>query len=378
VKKHLALGAVFLAIVGLFLLNGVGAAREWLQPRAYLPLVENNYDEVPLPAPVVWKGTQLPGPQGYVTSIAAISNGDLLALSLTSEGIQLFRSQDEGASWGVVDDPVLSRETRAYRLYASPTGPSGQAVFAIGFFGLARSGDGGVSWQHVDGNLPVGQLVALAFSPDYESEATVYALSISTEGTGPYLYISRDRGQAWQTQSDVADMRNSGLMPNDLAAFGPGGLVIATSSGIVRTEDGGATWQQVAEPFAESGGTPAIRAITRMPSGELLVLSSGQRIPYKSNDGGLTWHWTAAGMDAACQYQGGLTIAGAPGRLFLAAAGIQGNAPGVFYSPDGDIWRPIPLGLPAGAGISTLGALSQDKLLVASADKGLWKVEALP
>lgn len=377
-KKHLALGTVLLAVFGLFCIHAAGATHGELQPRAYLPVVEKAYEEIPLPPPVGWRVTQLSSPPGYLTSVAAISNGSLLAISLTGAGIQLYRSQDEGGSWRIADEPMLDREIGAYRLYASPPGSLPSAMFALGFSGLARSGDGGVSWQRVDASLSSKQLVGLAFSPDYETDGTIYALSVSTGGIGPYLYVSRDMGQTWQTLADIAAIRNGGLVPNDLAVFGPKGLVIATSMGILTTEDGGNTWQQVTDGFAEPGSNPAIRAVARLSSGELLAASSGQRIPYKSNDGGITWHWTGTGMDDAGQYQGGLGLAVAQGRVFLAVAGTQGNAPGLFYSPDGNSWRPIPLGLAPGAGISALYALSGDKLLVAAGDQGLWKVEAIP
>lgn len=377
-KKHFALGTVLLAVFGLFFLHGAGAAQGGLQPRAYLPVVEKAYHEIPLPPPVAWRVSQISSPPGYLTSVAATSNGSLLAISLTGAGIQLYRSQDVGGSWSVVDEPGLGREIRAYRLYPSPAGSQDTAIYALGFSGLARSRDGGVSWQRVDASLSIKQVVGLAFSPDYETDGTIYALSVSTGGIGPYLYVSRDMGQTWQTLADIAAIRNGSLVPNDLATFGLGGLVIATSMGILRTEDGGSTWRQVTDGFAEPGSNPAIRAVARLSPGDLLAASSGQRIPYKSNDGGITWHWTGTGMDDAGQYQGGLGLAVARGRVFLAVAGAQGNAPGLFHSPDGNSWRPIPLGLAPGAGISALYALSDDKLLVAAGDQGLWKAEALP
>lgn len=378
VKKRLSLCAVLLAVLGLFFLYGVGAAREGLQPRAYLPVVEKFYDDVPLPAPVAWRVTQLSSPPGYVTSLAGTSNGNLLAISLTDAGIQAYRSPDEGGSWSMVDEPVLGREIRAYRLYPSPSRSLDQVVLASGFSGLARSGDGGVSWQRVDASLPIKQIVALAFSPDSGGHEALYALSAQAGGLGPYLYRSTDQGETWQTIAGITGIRQGGLVPNDLAAFGPGGLVIATSSGILWSDDSGATWQHEGEAFAEPGRVPAVRAVAGLASGQLLAVTSGRRISYKSSDGGRTWRWTGHGMDEGGQYQGGLALALAPGRVFLAAAGAQGVAPGLFYSPDGESWRDIPLGLEAGSGISALYALADDRLLVAAGERGLWKVEAIP
>ncbi|NOX74976.1 MAG: c-type cytochrome [Alphaproteobacteria bacterium] len=94
---------------------------------------------------------------------------------------------------------------------------------------MLKSTDGGTSWQVLPGAETT--LRAITFSP--ENPEIVYALSRE-------LNISRDGGATWQT---------TGTLPGDVfnlavSAQSPETLFAATMKGLMRSDDGGDTWQK--------------------------------------------------------------------------------------------------------------------------------------
>ncbi len=217
----------------------------------------------------------------------------------------VYRSDDGGQTWG---DPVLfvSDSTGAIDLVMHPTDPSilyaamwervrglQTSHFAGPTSGLYKSTDGGDTWQRLGGGLPdpatqpVGR-IGLAISetnPD-----VLYALY--TDGffyVG--LYRSDDGGQTWRD----AD-------PSKKVAQGTGGfswflgqvrvhpedpdLVFAMDVQLMRSTDGGASWQFFPD-------TPALHAdhhaMAFHPQDPNYIVEGNDGGISISEDGGLSW-----------------------------------------------------------------------------------------
>jgi hypothetical protein len=85
------------------------------------------------------------------------------------------------------DDKTLFAALTPNRYSGGPLGSLAGQLFG--------SADGGLTWGRVRGGLPPHLFVnALAFSPDYAGDRTLFAGLLSPEGRGGGLYVSNDAG----------------------------------------------------------------------------------------------------------------------------------------------------------------------------------------
>ncbi|HVS19445.1 MAG TPA: hypothetical protein VMT18_12645 [Planctomycetota bacterium] len=198
-------------------------------------------------------------------------------LALSEAG--LFLSDDAGERWRRVEVP----EERARRLAVAPGWPADARLF-VGGESLRRSDDGGVTWSEPLGG---GELVAVACAPDLAESGEVFALSMrqgflrSEDGGRSFvpvpgalggfspsklrlssdfaadgtlwvstlsggMRVSRDRGHSFEPLlplgSAVDTVFDFDLSPD----FARDRTALAcTHEGIVRSTDGGATWELV-------------------------------------------------------------------------------------------------------------------------------------
>lgn len=198
-------------------------------------------------------------------------------LALSEAG--LFLSDDAGATWRRLEVP----EERARRLAVSPDWPEDRRLF-VGGGALRRSVDGGATWSEP---LAGGELTAVVCAPDLAESGEVFATSVregflrsddggasfapvagALEGFSPSklrlspdferdgtlwvatlsggIRVSRDRGRTFAPLnplgSPVDTVFDLALSPE----FGSDRTALAcTHEGIVRTTDGGATWELV-------------------------------------------------------------------------------------------------------------------------------------
>lgn len=283
-------------------------------------------------------------PGGTVTALALLPGGDLLAG--TKAG--LFRSADGGQGW--------------QRVTAGPADPSivalaaaGDEIFAATEGGrLYHSTDGGGTWPEVAGWAGFGVGVAIALSPAYTADATLFVATAD----GPFR--SQDRGASWEIANfgllDVDTLciafsptfagdetlwagtafggffrsrnggrswRESGAGLPDAAvqclALDEAGILYAgtESDGVFCSRDGGARWERAGEALAGH----SVNALAALPG--VLLAGTGLGL-FRSTDGGQSWQPCNRGDIAA------FALAGDEQRLF--AGGWQR---GVFGSTDG-------------------------------------------
>ncbi len=217
---------------------------------------------------------------------------DSLRMFCGTDAGQIYESVDGGFNWTWRSDglPPSTGGWRVIGLYLDPhdrnllyagfsDGPSGKRLF--------RSTDGGVSWI----SLP---------SPNDWSVFNILRIPLGTPrlvcalGSNQGLYWSIDEGSHW----------NAGLKRNgvQVAAFDPSnplfmlaGTVGGGSSSLIRSYDGGTTWQP--HSMISLGGTGVgVRSISFAPRSPGVIyigvthsLDGRRKGLYRSTDDGETW-----------------------------------------------------------------------------------------
>jgi photosystem II stability/assembly factor-like uncharacterized protein len=184
-----------------------------------------------------------------------------------STSTQVYNSEDFGRTW----QPVPELDDRAHAFALAPDG-----ALYVGLNGrIARSQDGGQTWEYGGAGLHP-QMPVLDLST-VQQPGGGYALYAATRDG---VYWSTDQGGTWRR-------RKKGLGDVEVEALtwdGEGGVLAATPSGLYRRPPGEDNWEPVAQAFRYkrfytlSGETDTPTIYAGMQSG--LV---------RSADGGKTW-----------------------------------------------------------------------------------------
>ena len=257
--------------------------------------------------PVAADGSWEPaGPGGgYVWELEASpdfqNDGTIFA---STDGAGVLRSTDRGDTWDNVSAGLGHRSIRA--LAVSPAYGADSTVFAGGPDGVYKSVDGGVTWQRSVEGLDNPRVLALGVSPSFADDSTVFA------GVSDGLYRSTDGGSSWQrateglTGATVVSIEFSpgferdstvfaGMLGERVISYMWGALRYVTPpGGVFRSTDGGVTW----EIYGDLKNVSAM-SISLSPSFEVDstafvgTLHSGI---YRTTDGGDAWEQVAAGL----------------------------------------------------------------------------------
>jgi photosystem II stability/assembly factor-like uncharacterized protein len=193
----------------------------------------------------------------------------------------VLRSADGGQTWNVAGFP--SPPPFVSTLAISPNFARDGTIFAGTLEdGIFRSGDRGRTWAAWNFGLLDLNVLALATSPDYAQDETLFA------GTESGIFRSANGGRAWREVNfpidwaPVLSLALSSSYPQD-------GLIFAGTEahGLFRSQDGGATWERLAEESI----TDAVNIILLAPEypaqPDVLVLHEDRLLV--SRDGGETW-----------------------------------------------------------------------------------------
>ncbi len=180
-----------------------------------------------------------------------------------------LRTTDGGQTWARIGGGTIDENVTG--MAASP---SGNVVLAGSLArDLLRSADGGATWAH-PGFSPVG----LQFQkPTFATEQRVIAIRPSGQ-----IALSVDAGQTWRIAYDR--LGQVGLS-NTTMANASVGLVVGNSGLILRSSDGGASWNPVA-----SGTLANMRAVGCLTA--TVCVAAGGFVDgglLRSTDGGATW-----------------------------------------------------------------------------------------
>jgi photosystem II stability/assembly factor-like uncharacterized protein len=216
--------------------------------------------------------------------------------------------------------------------------------------GIYRSEDLGQSWQEASEGLVEPHVRWLAHHPD--GSGTVLA------GTEPAaLFLSRDGGQTWSDRPEVAELRDryGWYLPyspgagciRGFAFAGDRLYAAAEVGGLLRSDDGGRTWQLAkgssGQPrgLAEGFVHPDVHSVAVHPSSPDLVYAPTGGGLYRSRDGGEQWAHLYA-----CYCRAVWTDPTRTGHLILGPAdSVDRNGRIERTSDDGQTWEPASMGL---------------------------------
>lgn len=144
-------------------------------------------------------------PAGPINDLAALRAGDgPLVTFAASDRSQVWRSTDGGDTWAPAATG-LPEGYDVFRIFGSPTFAADHTLYLTGFGPLVRSTDGGDTWAAVD--IPWVDIPRqVVFSPQYASDTTLWVSYFWMEGHGEYppngVVRSTDGGATWELFND--------------------------------------------------------------------------------------------------------------------------------------------------------------------------------
>ncbi len=142
----------------------------------------------------------------------------------------IFKSTDEGASWRTANLGVFDYEIGLAQHKIASLAAVGATIYA-GTTSLLRSADGGASWQHVlAGPLPLSFFNNIGAGGDL--------VVASSDGSQFSLWVSTDAGNTFHE----TPFENGWVSGIDILGSV---ILVASSQGVVRSTDRGATFKPV-------------------------------------------------------------------------------------------------------------------------------------
>ena len=184
---------------------------------------------------------------------------------------------------------------------------------------------------------------------------------------GGGVFKSTDGGRSWHTLRDMAGRSVRALVQ---ARHRSHLLVAGTLEGVFRSKDAGRSWERISPPYH-----PEIRNIESLaldPNNPQVIYAGTWHLPWKTSDGGLSWHSIKKGMLDDSDVFSFLVDRSNHRRVFASACS------GIYQSNSaGAVWRKIQ-GIPHSARRTRV--LRQDPvnpaLLYAGTTEGLWKTSS--
>jgi photosystem II stability/assembly factor-like uncharacterized protein len=234
-------------------------------------------------------------------SVWAKTADDSLLL-VGSSGHGIYASQDQGQNW----QPYGMQEYSHYQVAAlalSPNYAGDQTVFAahnnmLGMGGsIFRTQDGGATWTWLHSDQYIN---ALAVSPDYANDGTILAAA------GGNLVYTNDQGDTWQTMAGWSPYQHGSagqirLLPSYAA---DGRIFVGSSSGFWFSQDNGQSWTQASSSLIGK----QVYALQLSPNfdndGTLLAVAGWsepgiyRQAVFRSTNGGVDWTEVMAGIPA--------------------------------------------------------------------------------
>lgn len=253
----------------------------------------------------------------------------------------LFKSVDGGANWSAANTglPLGGQTlglTTIWAIAVDPNTPS--IVYAGTGAGVFKSTNAGASWQAANTGLvgPPGSAPAIAaLGIDPQVPAILYAAA-SVWGGG--LFKSINGGASWfAAHTGIFDAWGSpAVVSLVIDPLDPANLYAATLSSVVKSINGAGNWL----PLSVSAGDTNLRRLAIDPSAPSTVyVGTDAGTPngvLKTTDGGATWNPVNTGLPGPTTVNALAVDPTAPGTVYVAANNCTGPpcASGVYRSPD--------------------------------------------
>jgi photosystem II stability/assembly factor-like uncharacterized protein len=246
--------------------------------------------------------------KGALRSAVVVDREDSRRIYAATAKSGVYRSEDGGRSWREINDGIIYKE--AWSLVQHPK--TGELCVGTGPSSVFKSSDGGDTWKDCE------QLRSLPETIDW------------TFPRPPH--VSHVKGLA-------------------LCADDPKIIIGAVEEGwVVRSRDGGATWQNIKEGVEFDAHSVAV-----MPDNQTVVMATSGKGVYRSTNGADSFVNCSDGLD--CRYMAQLVVHPArPKVLFTAAAAVPPplwrrpeGAGSAFYRSEnqGNSWERLSGGLPS-------------------------------
>ncbi|MGF1539083.1 MAG: WD40/YVTN/BNR-like repeat-containing protein [Pleurocapsa sp.] len=264
---------------------------------------------------------------------------DLVFAAGTEKG--LYKTENGGANWTL----VMPENNKITAIAFDPAQPD-MVVVGDNKGNLFSSRDRGESWQWLDTLDKSGAIKAVAISPDFALDRTLW---VGTEKEG--IWQTVDGGGSFvQVNNGISDrsIMSLAISPN----YQRDGTILASTwdEGVFRSTDGGKSWEKYSKGLTKDGQADLPNfnrphfsdlSISQGFSQDRTVFVAGFDGLFKSTDGGRVWQELntlsaniIVGLDVSPDYQNDSTVA------------ITTYLGGAYISHDqGDTWKTINQGL---------------------------------
>ncbi len=226
------------------------------------------------------------------------------------------------------------------------------------------STDGGASWKRLARLGKVDDLVVDNLVVDSKDPKTMYAGVWQLDHSDGGVYVSHDAGSTW---TGSPDMEGKSVRALTQSASNPSILVAGAISGVYRTDDGGLHWKQISPEG--SGEIHKVESIAIDPLDPKTVYAGTWHLPWKTTDGGVTWHNIKDGLIDDSDVFSIIVDPTRPSVVYASACS------GIYLSENGgELFRKVQ-GIPSTARRTRV--LMQDptnrKIVYAGTTEGLYK-----
>jgi photosystem II stability/assembly factor-like uncharacterized protein len=287
-------------------------------------------------------------------------------------GPAVFRSEDGGSTWTHSSSGITYGDDgpQIPTIWSLAVGPDGAIFAGVEPAGLFRSDDKGATWQHVEGltNHPTrptwqpgaGGLILHTIVP-HPTDPDRMWIGISAVG----VFETRDRGVSWEPRNVGvrAEFNPENRFPETgqcVHKFGMAAdsktLYQRNHNGVYRSDDDGATWQEITNNLPTDFGFAMathprdansfwVIPLTEPDKGRFMI--DGHAAVWRTNDGGQSWACTDAGLPTKNAYMS--VLREAMSRDTLEPTGVAfGTETGQLWhsADDGQSWQMVTDTLP--------------------------------
>ena len=197
---------------------------------------------------------------------------------------------------------------------------------------LFKSEDSGVNWELLNfPKLSLSEVTSVLVDP---ADSNHYLAGvISALGGG--MFESADAGKTWHGVKGMSDV---GVRALAASASNPSRFVAGTLRGVWLSDDSGKTWSRISDPLNfEMAASSAVAIDTKDPN---IIYAGTSHLPWKTTDGGKTWESIHTGMIDDSDVFSIYVNPSDPGEVLASACS------GLYLSGSrGDQWKKL-MGIP--------------------------------